>query len=111
MRKILLLAILCPVLSFSQLRKAKEGTPPSSVTHHLSSLTIGDTLPAGAINPKPARFSSPIGRGREGGAKLLILDFWATWCGACLQTFPRLDSFQRQFGPGLQLLLVSTNRV
>lgn len=39
--------------------------------------------------------------------KLIILDFWATWCTACIKTFPHLDSLQNQFKDKVQILLVN----
>lgn len=32
------------------------------------------------------------------GGKILVLNFWATWCSPCLQELPSLNQFQRQFG-------------
>ncbi|RZJ92822.1 MAG: TlpA family protein disulfide reductase [Chryseobacterium sp.] len=39
--------------------------------------------------------------------KLLILDFCATWCGACLSMVPRMDSLQKKFADKLQFLSVT----
>jgi len=30
------------------------------------------------------------------GGKLLVLHFWATWCGGCVEEIPSLDIFQRE---------------
>jgi cytochrome c biogenesis protein CcmG/thiol:disulfide interchange protein DsbE len=31
------------------------------------------------------------------GGKVLVLNFWATWCSPCVQEIPSLDQFQREF--------------
>jgi peroxiredoxin len=44
------------------------------------------------------------------GGKLLVLHFWATWCGGCVEEIPSLDVFQRQYGPqGVVVLGVSVD--
>jgi thiol-disulfide isomerase/thioredoxin len=39
--------------------------------------------------------------------KLLILDFWATWCSPCIGAMPHVLSLQKQFGANVQFLLVT----
>ncbi|MEP6741324.1 MAG: TlpA disulfide reductase family protein [bacterium] len=37
--------------------------------------------------------------------KVLVLDFYATWCEPCRQSIPRLKALQRQYGPqGVQIV-------
>ncbi len=40
--------------------------------------------------------------------KLIILDFWATWCGSCIKTFPETYALQKKYAQQLQFLLVNT---
>ncbi|MEO7215549.1 TlpA disulfide reductase family protein [Mucilaginibacter sp.] len=42
--------------------------------------------------------------------KLLILDFWATWCAPCRQMVPVMDSLQKVFGDRIQFLPVTYQR-
>jgi thiol-disulfide isomerase/thioredoxin len=73
----------------------------------IKSLSIGDKVPdiplSNLINypTKTARLSDFKG-------KLVILDFWATWCTACVHNFPIMDSLQRQYGDILQIILVNS---
>lgn len=39
--------------------------------------------------------------------KLLILDFWATWCAPCVSMIPQSDSLQKKFEGKIQILPVT----
>ncbi len=70
-------------------------------------LTVGDTLPDIVLQNilyHPAA-RAPLSRFK---APLVLLDFWSSWCGACIRLFPHMDSLQRRFGDSLSILLVNT---
>jgi len=39
--------------------------------------------------------------------KLLILDFWATWCSPCIAMIPKMEKLQEEFGYQIQFLPVA----
>lgn len=39
--------------------------------------------------------------------KLIILDFWATWCSSCIAGFPKLEKLHAEFPDQLKILLVT----
>ncbi len=39
--------------------------------------------------------------------KLVILDFWGTWCGACLSRIPEMEKLQRQYGNRLAIIMIT----
>lgn len=71
-------------------------------------LSIGDTLPDFLMNNinnyplKKVRFS---GFQKE----LTIIDFWASWCGACVASFTKMHGLQSKYARELQVLMVNAS--
>lgn len=40
--------------------------------------------------------------------KMLLLDFWSTWCSSCIKGFPDLESVKNKYGDKLEVLLVNS---
>ena len=89
-----ILAMLLPVLCQGQ----AAGIRP---------LYIGDRLPAvicsNTINDNTSSIEFSAYKG-----KVIVLDFWATWCSSCVIHLPLMDSLQHLFKDKLQCILVST---
>lgn len=71
-----------------------------------SALNIGDKIPVHTFknlyNSPASTFSIDDYRG-----KLVIIDFWSTWCGACLESLPKMQSLQKQFKKDLKVVMVN----
>src|SRR5512147_664158 len=70
-------------------------------------VVVGDTAPDFTVTTDSGR---QVTRSDFGG-KLLVLNFWATWCPPCVEEMPSLDEFQRQLAPsGVVVLGVSVDQ-
>jgi len=67
----------------------------------------GDTAPAFTIT---ADQGPTVGRAKFGG-KLLVLNFWATWCPPCIEEWPSLNQFAARYrDKGVVVLAVSIDQ-
>ena len=39
--------------------------------------------------------------------KVVLIDFWETWCGPCLQVFPAMDSLRKEYNDDFIVLAVN----
>lgn len=77
-------------------------------------LACGAEAPEGPPPPAPA-FSLPDLEGEpvalaDYAGRIVLVDFWATWCEPCIHQIPVLNAFAREQGPdGVAVLGVSVD--
>ena len=69
-------------------------------------LKIGDKVPDITIQ-KIINYPISTAKISDFKGKLLILDFWASWCSPCVSMIPKVDSLQKQFAGTVQFLPVT----
>lgn len=74
------------------------------LTSSVNAAIVGEQAPHCALtslNNTPAHF-------HEYAGKVLYVDFWASWCNSCLQSFPFLNQLTHEFGDqGLHIVGVN----
>ncbi len=73
------------------------------------SLTIGEALPESIWSTPLQIVNHPqktmtLNQDKD---KLILLDFWNTWCSSCLANFPKMEELQEQFGGKIKIIPVS----
>lgn len=81
----------------------------SATTDEIQALTVDDKIPDIELK-NLINFPTKHGRLSNFKGKIVILDFWATWCHSCIASFAKLDSLQSKFKDQLQVLLVNSRR-
>jgi cytochrome c biogenesis protein CcmG, thiol:disulfide interchange protein DsbE len=78
-----------------------------AATYHENNVVVGDTAPGFTLAADNGR---TVSRGSFGG-KLLVLNFWATWCPPCIDELPSLNQFQKTLADsGVVVLGVSVDQ-
>ncbi|KAA8480097.1 thiol-disulfide isomerase/thioredoxin [Arcticibacter tournemirensis] len=94
------LAVLCPFFAAS----AQEIKP----------LTIGDSIPESLWNMPLQVVNHPLGKNtitlNDYRGKLIIVDFWATWCTACIAAMPITHRIQDKYKESVSFLAVTQEK-
>jgi cytochrome c biogenesis protein CcmG/thiol:disulfide interchange protein DsbE len=92
---------------------ALVGFYSSWITTYAHSIEIGKAAPSFELS------GNVSGKGNSSGntapvslqqfqGKVIYLDFWASWCGPCKQSFPWLNEMQSKYGhQGFQVLAIN----
>lgn len=73
----------------------------------LNPVAAGDSSTPAHDFTLPARDGSPVSLGTLRG-QVVMINFWASWCGPCRQEFPILDQIHRRYRP-LGLVMLGIN--
>jgi peroxiredoxin len=68
---------------------------------------VGDAAPAFSITTDQGRRITPT----DFGGRVLVLNFWATWCQPCVEEMPSLSEFQKRLqSSGVVVVGVSVDK-
>ncbi|HQU48884.1 MAG TPA: TlpA disulfide reductase family protein [Casimicrobiaceae bacterium] len=84
----------------------------------LAMATIVMSVPGKALAPGDAApaFALPDARGATVAlenlrGRVVVVDFWASWCGPCKRSFPWMSEMQRRYGDrGLSIVAVNVDK-
>ena len=68
-----------------------------------AALKVGDTLPDLASFKLEGKLPDTL------KGKIIIVDFWASWCLPCAKSFPALDELQKKYGDRVVVLAVNVD--
>lgn len=82
-------------------------TTHAQTTTNIRPLTVGDTIPAGLLLNNVTNYKSSNIRLSDLKGKIIILDFWATWCMSCISAMPHMEVLQSAYKEDLTILLTN----
>lgn len=95
----IVLGLLC--LNFTSFGQQKTLLNPGRLP-----LAVGEMVPDVAIS-NLLHFPSATAGLADFSDKLLILDFWATWCSSCIAAIPKNENLKREIGNQLELISIT----
>jgi thiol-disulfide isomerase/thioredoxin len=105
MKKTILLSILAVLCLFlSATAQENSNITPLKIGDQVPEITIKNIINYKSADGKPATTAKIS----DFKGKLLILDFWATWCAPCVSMIPKMDSLQKRYAGKIQFISVTT---
>jgi thiol-disulfide isomerase/thioredoxin len=68
-----------------------------------AALKVGDTLPDLATFKLEGKSPASL------KGKIVVVDFWASWCAPCVESFPVMDQLQKKYGDKLVVIAVNVD--
>jgi thiol-disulfide isomerase/thioredoxin len=77
----------------------------AAITHaHAAGLKVGDVF------PELGQFGLAGELPKDLKGKIVLIDFWASWCAPCKESFPTMNDLQKRYGPqGLIIIAVNVD--
>ena len=96
------------VIAIAVAGTAIQGAWLASNMESMRPMTDGDPAPEFAL-PLIAKAGSAGDRVTlsQHRGKIVIVDFWATWCGPCLKAMPKLESISRRYAGQVEVIAVN----
>src|SRR5690606_24248576 len=93
---------------------AQQAEPAATAVADIKPLQIGDTvpewlwqMPLDVVNHPEERNTITLNEYRR---KLIILDFWATFCSTCISAMPAIHEMQQKFKDDMAVIPVSWSK-
>jgi thiol-disulfide isomerase/thioredoxin len=99
------MAVLCLFLGVSAQRRMVTNEKVTEVKPILIGDRVPDLVFEQALNLPGGKLKFSDYEG-----KALILDFWGTWCSACISAFPHSEGIQKKYGKYVQVILINDSR-
>jgi thiol-disulfide isomerase/thioredoxin len=82
-----------------------------AMASRLAPCHAGDSVGIGEVFPDLAKFELEGKLPGDLNGKVILIDFWATWCAPCKESFPVLEKLHHDYAKrGLVILAISVDR-